>query len=236
MSVIPMRSGYGVLIKRVFDFCIAGIALCAVFPLLVLAAVGIKMTSPGPIFFQAQRAGCGGQNFSMWKFRTMHVGSDKQSAITAPDDQRVFKFGFFLRRLKIDELPQFWNILIGDMSLVGPRPEDIKIVGRDYTEWMYETLTVAPGVTSPGAVYGYIFGNTLLDSKNPETSYAEHLLRPKLALERAYLERANFNSDLYYIGLTAWAIIAHILGRQVTLPRIDTEAAKRWAPDGPYHL
>ncbi|MEI2422610.1 sugar transferase, partial [Arthrospira platensis SPKY2] len=94
----------------------AATALLAVSPLLLIALIGIKLTSPGPVFYKAKRVGMGGANFSMLKFRTMHVGSDRQSAITAPDDRRVFRFGRILRQLKIDELPQFWNILSGDMS------------------------------------------------------------------------------------------------------------------------
>jgi lipopolysaccharide/colanic/teichoic acid biosynthesis glycosyltransferase len=164
----------------------------------------------------------------------MHVGSDRSSAITAPGDRRVFGFGAVLRRLKIDELPQFWNILTGDISVVGPRPEDPAIVARDYTDWMRETLSVRPGITGPGSVYGYIYGDALLDPADPEASYARDLLPPKLALERAYLDRASLSRDLGYIGLTAWAICAHLLGRPVSLPRADVEAARRWAPQGPY--
>lgn len=212
----------------------ASVALLVLSPVLALAATGITIASPGPVFFRAIRAGKRGEPFAMLKFRTMHVGADKQSAITAPEDKRIFGFGLMLRRLKIDELPQFWNILLGDMSLVGPRPEDPKIVERDYTGWMRETLSVAPGVTSPGAVYGYLFGEALLDGNDPEGSYARYLLPPKLALERAYLERANLFSDLYYVALTAWAICAHVLGRKVRLPQTDIVTARRWAPLGPY--
>lgn len=234
MSLAHRRFWVGRLLKRGFDVGVALVALLLTSPLLVFAAVGILLTSPGPIFYRAARTGIGGEPFAMLKFRTMHIGSDRQSAITAPGDTRIFGFGALLRKLKIDELPQFWNILRGDMSFVGPRPEDPKIVARDYTDWMRETLEVVPGVTSPGAVYGYIYGDALLEDANPEESYARNLLPPKLALERAYIERAGFLSDLQYMLLTAWAIVAHMLTRQVRLPRADIEGARRWAPQGPY--
>ena len=221
-------------LKRGFDIGLALLALVLTSPLLVLAALGVKLTSPGPILYRAKRAGLHGAPFEMLKFRTMHVGSDRSSAITAPGDRRVFGFGALLRKLKIDELPQFWNILSGDISVVGPRPEDPAIVARVYTDWMRETLGVRPGITGPGSVYGYIYGDALLDAADPEGSYARALLPPKLALERAYLDRASLRGDLGYIALTAWAICAHLLGRPVALPRVDVEAAHRWAPQGPY--
>lgn len=222
------------MVKRLFDMAVAATALIVLFPVLIIAAVGIKLTSPGPIFYQAKRAGKEGIPFAMFKFRSMHVDSDKQSAITAPGDNRIFRFGLLIRKLKIDEIPQAWNVLVGDMSLVGPRPEDPKIVDASYTDWMYETLSVPPGLTSPGAVYGYILGDTLLDDDDPEGSYARALLPPKLALERAYLERATFVSDIGYGLLTVWAIFANVLGREVHLPEADIAGAKRWAPQGPY--
>lgn len=233
-GTVPDRTPAGRIVKRLFDILVAAGALIVLSPVLIAAAIGIRATSPGPIFYKARRAGRGGDPFEMLKFRTMHVGADRQSAITAATDRRVFGFGGLLRRLKIDELPQFWNILIGDMSLVGPRPEDPRIVARDYTGWMKETLLVLPGVTSPGAVYGYVFGEALLDDDDPEGSYARRLLPPKLALERAYLERAGFLGDLGYILLTALAILAHVAGREVRLPRADIAAARRWAPQGPF--
>lgn len=221
-------------LKRGFDIGLAVIALTLCSPLLLVAAVGIKLTSSGPILYRAKRAGLHGAPFEMLKFRSMPVGSDRSSAITAPGDQRVFGFGAVLRKLKIDELPQFWNILTGDISVVGPRPEDPAIVARYYTDWMRETLDVRPGITGPGSVYGYIYGDALLDPTDPEGSYARVLLPPKLALERAYLDRASLRGDFGYIALTAWAIGAHLLGRPVALPRADVEAAHRWAPQGPY--
>lgn len=220
--------------KRLFDIAIAALALLVSAPFIAVAALGIKLTSTGPIFYQARRVGRNRTEFTMYKLRTMHVLPIETSSITSPDDNRIFPFGNLIRRLKVDELPQFWNILIGNMSLVGPRPEAPSIVDISYTDWMHETLRSRPGLTSPGAIYNYNKANILLDASDPEGSYARSLLPPKLALERAYLERATFFSDLGYILLTAWAILVHLLGRDAYLPRVDIANARRWAPQGPY--
>ena len=218
------------MIKRLFDISIAALALLVATPFIVVAAIGIMLTSPGPIFYRACRAGRDGAPFTMYKLRTMHVAQTEASSITAPGDNRIFPFGNLIRRLKLDELPQFWNILNGNMSLVGPRPEAPDIVEKHYSDWMRETLRIRPGVTSPGAIYNYVMADTLLDNNDPEGSYVGKLLPPKLALERAYLSRANFFSDLGYVLLTAWAIVAHVLGRDVRLPENDVSNARRWAP------
>ncbi|UOA34104.1 Putative undecaprenyl-phosphate N-acetylgalactosaminyl 1-phosphate transferase (plasmid) [Sulfitobacter sp. DSM 110093] len=220
--------------KRLFDIAVAAIALLVAAPFIMAAAIGIKLTSPGPIFYLAQRAGRNGAPFTMYKLRTMHVVQTEAQSITSPGDNRIFPFGNLIRRLKVDELPQFWNILNGNMSLVGPRPEAPDIVEKHYTDWMYETLRIRPGVTSPGAIYNYLMADTLLDDTDPEGSYARNVLPPKLALELAYLDRANFSSDLSYMALTAWAIMAHVIGRNVQLPESDIINASEWAPQGPY--
>lgn len=217
------------MIKRPFDIAVAALALLVAAPFIVVAASGIKLTSPGPIFYRARRAGRDGALFTMYKLRTMHVAQTEASSITAPGDNRIFPFGNLIRRLKLDELPQFWNILNGNMSLVGPRPEAPDIVEKHYSDWMHETLRIRPGVTSPGAIYNYLMADTLLDNNDLEGSYVRNLLPPKLALERAYLERANFFSDLGYVVLSAWAIVAHVLGRDVRLPEDDLINACRWA-------
>lgn len=234
MAFASNHTRTGRTIKRAVDIVVALCALVVLSPFLAFALLGIKIASPGPAFYRAKRVGRGGQTFEMLKLRTMHLGADGASAITAPGDKRIFRFGSILRKIKLDELPQFWNVLKGEMSLVGPRPEDPKIVNRDYTVWMMETLRVRPGVTGPGSVYGYMFGDALLDESDPEGSYARKLLPPKLALERAYLDRASASGDIVYVLLTAWAILAHILGSTVRLPEADLAAARRWAPDGYY--
>lgn len=220
--------------KRLFDVAIALAALVVAAPLIVICAMGIKTSSRGPIFYRGRRIGRNGVAFTMLKLRTMHVLQGPASSITAPEDNRIFPLGNLLRKLKIDELPQFWNILNGDMSLVGPRPEAEEIVERHYAHWMRETLSIRPGVTSPGALYNYRMANLLLDDADPEGSYVRKMLPPKLALERAYMERANFMSDLGVVVLTLQAILAHSRGREISLPQADVALARRWAPEGPY--
>lgn len=215
-------------LKRLFDIFVACVLLIVLSPFLLFAIIGIAVSSPGPIFYLAHRTGRGGKTFKMYKFRTMHPEINQGSRITAPGDRRVFPFGAMMRKLKIDELPQFLNILKGDMSVIGPRPEDPSIVRDYYTPWMVETLLVRPGVTSPGAIFGYLYADNYLDLIDPEKSYLDHILTPKLALERAYLERAGFLSDFKYIFLTVAAIVAIMIDRKFSLPKVDTESAKKW--------
>lgn len=215
--------------KRVADIVLSLILLISLSPVLALAAIGVRLSSNGPIFFRAQRVGRGGIPFKMLKFRTMHVHSGGP-VITSHGDSRIFPFGSFLRKSKIDELPQFYNVLKGDLSVVGPRPEDPKIVRKHYTDWMMETLDVRPGITSPGAVYYYLLGEDLVDPIHPERSYVERLLPAKLAVERAYLERANFFSDLKVVGLTALAVLGPPFGLRVKPDARDLAAAEHWAP------
>ena len=215
--------------KRTADILFSAIVLVLLSPVLTAAAIGVRLSSNGPVLFRAQRIGRSGAPFEMLKFRTMHLHACGP-VITSHGDSRIFPFGMFLRRFKIDELPQFYNVIKGDLSVVGPRPEDPKIVTEHYTEWMMETLDVRPGITSPGAVYYYLFGEELVDPTDPERSYVERLLPAKLAVERAYLERATFASDLKVIGLTAIAVLGPPLGLHAKLDARDLAAAERWAP------
>lgn len=232
--ILPNSSAAGRRFKRLFDITFSAVFLALLAPLFICAAIGIRLASPGPLFYRARRVGKDGYLYTMFKFRTMHLGDGSGSVITAPQDDRIFALGRVLRRLKLDELPQLLNILRGDMSVVGPRPEDLLIVDQYYQQWMNETLAVRPGITSPGAIYGYLYGDALLQSTDPEGSYVRFLLEPKLALERAYLCRAGFFSDLAYIFLTAWAIVASVLHLRVPLPSVDMRSARRWAPQGPF--
>ena len=201
--------------KRLFDICVSAGMILLTSPLWLMAAVGIKLTSPGPVFYPAKRVGKDGRLFSMHKFRTMHwrpqyVGA----AITGRNDSRIFGFGAFLRKSKIDELPQFLDVLKGDMSIVGPRPEDPGVVERDYTDWMKETLKVKPGITSPGAIWGYTCAEALMTGDNPEKDYAEKVLPYKLALEYVYTQRQSMTYDLQLVFRTAAVIPRIVLGKK----------------------
>ena len=215
--------------KRGFDALVALIALVLASPILIVAAIAVKLSSDGPIFYLARRVGIGAREFRMVKFRTMRVASGGP-AITAPNDPRVFKVGAFLRASKIDELPQFYNVLVGDMSLVGPRPEDPGIVEKFYTPWMRDTLNVRPGVTSPGTIYFYAHSDEALDDGDPEGSYGKGILARKLAVDCAYLERANFASDVACMLRTAWAIVMRLCGFTVDASKVDIEAAHELHP------
>ena len=167
----------------IFDRCVAVALLLVTFPILLIASLGIVFSSEGPIIYRARRVGLNGRHFEMYKLRTMHCNQQLQSSVTGKDDPRVFKWGSILRKTKIDELPQFINVLVGDMALVGPRAEDIGIVEGHYTSWMRESLNSKPGITSPGAIYNYFYGESYLTSKNIEVSYVKNLLPIKLAMK-----------------------------------------------------
>lgn len=196
------------------DLVLSGLALVVVAPLLAVAAVGIRLAGPGPIFYRAERIGQHKQAFVMYKLRTMRVGHAYTSVITAKDDPRVFPFGAFLRRTKLDELPQLFNVLRGEMSIVGPRPEDPRMVERFYAPLHHETFGVCPGLTSPGSIYAYTHGEALLEARDPERCYAERLLPLKLALDLVYVRRASLGYDLALITRTAWVLGTALLGRR----------------------
>src|SRR5437870_10188405 len=140
--------------KRLFDIVFSLLGLGILWPVLLISAAGMGLTSRGPILYRARRVGRNGEEFTMHKFRTMHHGDGGRSrAVTAARDPRVFAFGSVLRRLKLDELPQLFDVLRGKMSFVGPRPEDPRIVREHYTTWHLETLRVRPGLASPGSIY-----------------------------------------------------------------------------------
>lgn len=177
----------------------AAVGLVLTAPILALAAVGIKLSSAGPVIFKASRAGRDGKPFSMLKLRTMKVGADCCGPITASLDARVFPWGRVLRRLKIDELPQLVNVLRGDMSLVGPRPEDVVIVRNEYTPFMLESLAVRPGITGPGSL-NFFAGESSLppDPEHAKAIYLDTLLPRKIALDLVYVRR---RSVAYYVEL-----------------------------------
>lgn len=150
----------------------------------------------------------------MYKFRTMHRDQRMfKSVITAKNDPRIFAFGSWLRRLKIDELPQLINIVKGEMSIVGPRAEDPRIVHTYYTQQQIETLHVLPGLASPGSIYNYTHGERFIDKDNPEKCYLEKLLPIKLALDIIYVRESSFFYDLEIIFRTIWTILLISFGK-----------------------
>jgi lipopolysaccharide/colanic/teichoic acid biosynthesis glycosyltransferase len=196
------------------DLVLSSVALICLSPLFLLAAAGIRLSSPGPILYRAKRVGIGGKTYTMYNFRTMHVNHGPAgSCITAQNDARVFTFGSWLRRLKIDELPQLINILRREMAIVGPRPEDPKIVNSHYTSDQLETLRILPGLSSPGSIYYYTHGEKTLNGEDSERRYVETLLPIKLALDIIYVREASVLYSLSIIHRTIWVILATALGK-----------------------
>lgn len=190
---------------RLIDLTAATLGLLLLSPLLLLLALLVKLTSPGPVFYRATRIGRGGQPFRLYKFRTMQAGADKAGpAITAGGDPRVTPLGRLLRRTKLDELPQLINVLRGQMSLVGPRPEDPRYVAL-YTPDQRRVLEVRPGITSAASL-AYRHEEQLLAGQNWETVYRHQVMPAKLALDLAYLARRTVWSDLLLIIRTVLAL------------------------------
>jgi len=182
---------------------------------LAIAAFGIWLSDRGPMFYRARLAGRDGRPFTMYKLRTMRVDHGTfRSVITADHDPRVFPFGAWLRRAKIDELPQLINILRGEMSIVGPRPEHPRIVDQYYAPEHRRLLQVRPGLTSPGTLYDYAHGDAMVGRADPERAYVERLLPLRLALDLVYVDRPSLAYDLALIGRTVALIVAVVCGRR----------------------
>lgn len=191
---------------RARDVLAAGAGLVLLSPLFVGIALLIRLSSPGPVFFRGQRIGRHGRPFGIMKFRTMRENAaDVGAAITGASDRRVTAVGRFLRRTKLDELPQLVNVLRGDMSLVGPRPEDPRYVAL-YTEEQRGVLRVRPGMTSP-ASFHFRNEEALLTGDDWERKYRDEIMPQKLRIDLGYMSRAGFWTDLEVIGRTIAAVL-----------------------------
>lgn len=210
------------------DACLAALVLVLLLPVLMVAALGIVISDPGPILFRARRVGRNGREFEMFKLRSMRAASSGFGPrITATRDSRVFPFGEFLRLTKVDELPQLWNVLRGDMCIIGPRPEDPTIVARWYTSADRETLECPPGLSSPGSLFQYTHGDDLLDSDDPEGAYHRTLMPIKLALDRVYVRRRSLSYDARIVGRTILVLFMRVLGRRRFAEPPEMDAARR---------
>lgn len=189
--------------QRLVDILVASFVLLVVSPVFALVSLVIVCESPGNPFYGGWRIGKDGMRFRMWKFRTMVANADRiGGAIAATGDPRITRVGRFLRVTKIDELPQFFNLLLGDLTLVGPRPEDPAIVAH-YTSEQLQTLRVKPGITGPGQIY---YTTDQVDSipqgVSADQYYLEHLLDKKLRRDLDYLELRTPLSDCHVIWQT----------------------------------
>lgn len=196
MDPIPVRTFYGRLGKRVFDAATASIALVMLAPLFAAIALLVKLTSSGPVFYRQARVGRNGGIFELVKFRSMLVNSDRNGLlITSAGDRRITPVGRILRRSKIDELPQFWNVVRGEMSLVGPRPE-VPLYVDSYSAAQREVLSIRPGITDPASIAYRDEEKILAANSDPDLYYREIVLPHKIELNREYLKRLSFLYDL----------------------------------------
>jgi lipopolysaccharide/colanic/teichoic acid biosynthesis glycosyltransferase len=184
--------------KRIFDVTFASIGILLLLPLMVTIAVVVLVSSPGPIFYGSERVGKGGYIFKMIKFRTMIANADKVGAlVTAGNDPRITPVGRYLRKFKWDELPSLWNVLKGDMSFVGPRPENPKSVNL-YSEEQRRVLNVRPGITSLATIKYRYEEEILAEADDLEEAYFK-IMQDKIDIELDYLRNFSFKTDLMII-------------------------------------
>ena len=194
------------MLKRIFDTTLSLFGLIILLPFMLIIAILIKIDSKGPIFFKQIRVTKGEREFKILKYRTMRVGSDKYSQITVGKDKRITKIGSFLRKYKLDEIPQLINVLIGDMSLVGPRPEVPKYVAL-YTDEQKEILKVRAGITDYASIEFSDENDLLASEKNPEEAYIEKVMPKKIELNKKYLSEISVLTDIKIILLTIKKIL-----------------------------
>ena len=190
---------YRLFFKRVFDFIAAIIGLVLLLPILLIISLLIKFSSKGPLFYSQKRVGRDFKEFDIYKFRSMVVNADKIGpSVTSGNDSRITKVGRFIRKTKIDELPQLLNVIKGDMSLVGPRPEVMKFVEKKRDEYK-KVLSVRPGITDNAAIE-FRDEETIMDQyEDKEKAYIEIILPKKIQLYYQYIDNISFINDIKLI-------------------------------------
>ncbi|MDM1450405.1 sugar transferase [Myroides odoratimimus] len=193
--------------KRLFDIISSGIGLIFLSPIFLFLAIWIKIDSQGPVFYKQVRVGKDGKDFKIFKFRSMRQGSDKKGLITVGGrDPRVTNSGYYIRKYKLDEFPQLINVFVGDMSVVGPRPEVRKYVDL-YNEEQLRVLSVRPGITDIASIK-YRNENELLEkAADPNKTYIEEIMPDKLKYNLEYIDKASFVYDIKLIFMTFKEII-----------------------------
>ena len=203
----PLAKTHSRKMKRTFDFLFSAFFLLILSPVFLLIALLIKLDSPGPVFYRAVRVGKKGEPFRLYKFRSMAAGAAvKGPGITHQGDPRVTWVGNWLRRFKLDELPQLINVLVGDMSLVGPRPE-VKKFSDMYTNEEMAILSVRPGITDWASIWNPDEGSILAGSTDPDRDYLEKIRPEKIRLQLKYVREQSFWTDLKIIFLTLTTIL-----------------------------
>ena len=195
--------------KRLCDILFSGIGLLCMAPLFAVIALWIKCDSPGPVFYRQTRVGRGNKPFSLYKFRSMRPDADKAGLLTVGEhDNRVTKSGFFIRKYKLDEFPQLINVFIGDMSLVGPRPEVRKYVDM-YTPAQLHVLDVRPGITDAASIKYRNENDLLAKADKPEQYYIDVIMQDKLRINLEYVKHHTLFGDLRLILSTFHAVLMH---------------------------
>ena len=193
--------------KRLFDIVASGLGLVVLSPLFLILSIWIKLDSKGHVFYRQVRVGRNNKDFRIFKFRSMRVGADKGSLVTIGGrDPRVTRSGYWIRKFKLDELPQLINVFIGDMSLVGPRPEVRHYVDYWTPEQMH-VLDVRPGITDPAAIKFRNENDLMEKAEDPEKYYIEVIMQEKIKLYLEYVEKHSFWYDLGLIFKTFWVIV-----------------------------
>ncbi len=194
-------------VKRIFDIVASLGGLIILSPMLIIVAICIKLDSKGPVFFKQKRVGKDGQPFMIYKFRTMVTDAEKLGKqITVGDDNRITKVGKFIRKCKLDEIPQLINVLKGEMSLVGPRPEVPRYVEL-YDDYQFQVLLVRPGITDYASIEYRNENEILGESSNPEETYINEIMPTKIELNMKYLKNISLSEDFKLIIKTILAIV-----------------------------
>jgi lipopolysaccharide/colanic/teichoic acid biosynthesis glycosyltransferase len=207
--------------KRLLDVVVSSLMLVLLLPLLLLVAAAVKLTSRGPLFFRSERVGLLGDELQMVKFRKMQDGA-AGPALTAKDDARFTPIGAFLAKSKLDEIPQLWNVLKGEMSLVGPRPEDPSFVAARPEEYA-RILTVKPGITGLCQL-AFAKETEILETEGTIDAYVGRLLPKKIELDFLYVQRRSMSLDL---RILAWTAVAVLLRRDVAVNRKTARLSRR---------
>lgn len=193
--------------KRLFDIIASGLGLLVLSPLFLILAIWIKLDSKGPVFYRQVRVGKDNKDFRIFKFRSMRVGSDKGSLVTIGGrDPRITRSGYIIRKLKLDELPQLINVFVGDMSLVGPRPE-VRHYVNYWTPDQMHVLDVRPGITDPASIKFRNENELMEQAEDPEDYYINVIMQEKLKLYLDYVEHHSFWGDIGLIFKTFWVIV-----------------------------
>jgi lipopolysaccharide/colanic/teichoic acid biosynthesis glycosyltransferase len=191
---------------RFCDIIFSIIGLLLISPLLIIIAIWLPLDSKGPLFYKQVRVGKNGKDFFLYKFRSMRVGSDKKGLITVGEkDSRITKIGYYLRKYKLDELPQLFNVIKGDMSIVGPRPEVRKYVNLYTTEQM-KVLSIKPGITDYASIYFINENKILAKNNNPEIEYVQKIMPEKLILNLRYINKYSIKEYIKVIIITVCKI------------------------------